>query len=512
MNLNRRAFMQAGSLAPLGAILPARAAALDSTYESFHSKLADRHWLRLYEGIAEADTGTAYCDVEGDWPTKLSGILYRNGPGRMERDRRRYQHWFDGDGLIQKWTVNSDSTVTHRARLVQTHKYLFDESKNKLSLIGFGTSSDDSLSTSGPDAFNVGNISVLPKEDQLWALWEGGSAWQMDPDSLATKGTVELSTESSGLPFSAHPRVEPDGTIWNFGYASYLGALVIWRLDPGKKEPEISVIQRKPMSMPHDFVVTRKHLVLPLPPLHFDPEKEEAESFLDAHTWHPDRSLDILVMSKSDPTDYFVVELPAHWVFHFSNAWEDSAGTIRFEGFQYKDPGLMYDSFKNVMRGDPPESVYPSQSVQYSIDTKSRRAETQVLVGEFAASEFPSTDRRLSTERHEWLTMVFNSSAGTEKTRLGLFNGVARVNTSTGLTQTFTYAENEVAEEHLFVPDLESDQETDGWLLGTTLDFEKKLTHLNVLGLDAGKPELVARATLSRLMPLGLHGQFVTAV
>ncbi len=507
--LNRRelALGVTGSLC--GLMLPIRATPSNSTYESFHKNLPKHPWLKLYKGVQDADTGTTQCQVEGNWPTDLVGALYRNGPGRMERDRRRYQHWFDGDGLVQKWSIGPNGVVTHRARLVHTDKYLHDEAQNELSLVGFGTVGDDSVSISSPDSLNVGNISVLPRDDQIWALWEGGSAWRIEPDSLSTKGIVELSTESSGLPFSAHPRVEPNGTLWNFGYVSHLGALVIWRLDPWKKEPTITVIPRSPMTIPHDFVVTDKHLVLPLPPLHYEPDPDVEHSFLDAHVWHPERSLDILIMDKNDPNDHFVVELAADWYFHYSNGWEDRDGVIRFEGMRYDDPSLMYDAFKSVMRGDPPTNLSLSDLVQFRIDTRARKGTVVPFKNELIACEFPRIDQRRSTMQHEWVTML-GSNSQSPALKFGLLNSVVRINTTSGAVNGFTYPDQEIPEEHLFIPNPNGNRETDGWLLGTSLDYIAEETRLNVFKIGPEAPELLARATLPRLMPLGLHGQFVT--
>ena len=349
---------------------------------------------------------------------------------------------------------------------------------------------------------------MLPRDNEIWALWEGGSAWRVEPDSLSTIGIVELSTESSGLPFSAHPRVEPNGTLWNFGYVSHLGALVIWRQDARTKEPTITVIPKTPMTIPHDFVVTHKHLVLPLPPFHYEPDPDVEHTFVDAHVWHPERSLDVLVMDKNDPSDYFVVELPANWYFHYSNAWEDNDGVIRFEGMRYDDPSLMYDAFKNVMRGDPPRNPSVSDLVQFRIDTRTGKGAVEAFENDLLACEFPRIDQRRTTMQHEWLTML-SASSGSSSLQLGLLNGVARVNTTSGSVDQFTYPDHEIPEEHVFVSKPNGVGESDGWLLGTSLDYLSETTHLNVFEVGHEVPELVARATLPQLMPLGLHGQFV---
>ena len=510
---NRRHVLIGGVSAMSSTMIHIRANSInDTTYQAFHSKLPDRPWLRLYAGIKDADTGVTQCRIEGDWPTGLAGSLYRNGPGRMERDGRRYQHWFDGDGLVQKWRIDGAGGVTHRGRLVQTGKYLYDESKNQLSRVGFGTLSDDTLGSIGRDAANVGNISVLPRSDELWALWEGGSAWRMDVDSLATEGMLKLSNESAGLPFSAHPRVEPDGTLWNFGYVSHMSSLVIWRLDAGAQEPKIWLVPHSPMTIPHDFIVTSKHLVLPLPPLHYEPNPNVTQSFLDAHVWHPDRSMEILVMNKDDPNDHFVIELPAQWIFHYSNAWEDQTGVIRFEGVSYDGPGLMTDTFKAIMRGDEPTSTNPSRLVQFRIDTRKRVAASSTLSGDIFACEFPAVDRRRTAHRHEWVTMLALDDQTPINVKYGLLNGVIRINTTTGASSHYRYPDHEVPEEHLFIPKTDTDSETDGWLLGTSLDYVSEETHLNVFELVDSTPRHIARATLPRLMPMGFHGQFVSAV
>ena len=60
----------------------------------------------------QQDWSSAYCNVEqecnslklklveGNVPEELQGTLYRNGPGRLERNGDWVHHPFDGDGMI----------------------------------------------------------------------------------------------------------------------------------------------------------------------------------------------------------------------------------------------------------------------------------------------------------------------------------------------------------------------------------------------------------------------------
>lgn len=76
--------------------------------------------------------------IEGRIPERLAGTLYRNGPARHEIGAFRYGHWFDGDGMVHRWRISPEG-VEHRARMVQTHKYLAERDAGRPLYPGFGT-------------------------------------------------------------------------------------------------------------------------------------------------------------------------------------------------------------------------------------------------------------------------------------------------------------------------------------------------------------------------------------
>ena len=39
-------------------------------------------------------------------PAHLAGVLCRNGSGRIRVGSKRYGHWFDGDGIVSKLTID----------------------------------------------------------------------------------------------------------------------------------------------------------------------------------------------------------------------------------------------------------------------------------------------------------------------------------------------------------------------------------------------------------------------
>ena len=510
MTINRRQFMTSGA-ALMSLPLPALSKALasdsaDSYYHQFHQSLDKRPWLSAYESVKQ-NSYASQAKILGKWPADLRGTLYRNGPAKHEIGSFRYHHWFDGDGMLQAFRL-TDKGVTHQAKMIATHKHIRETAAGKALYPAFGTLPPNPAAVTGPDAINPGNISVLPHHGKLLALWEAGSAWEMDAKSLETKGTYSFSDNMKGVPFSAHPRVEADGTLWNFGYVSHAGLLVLWHINAAGKLVKAGKVNVDPMAMPHDFVVTAKHIVFLLPPFNFD--NQSGSTFLDKHRWQSDQATRVLVVSKEDFSVQKWMDLPAQWVFHFSNAWEDRSGKIRFESIRYMSPNIMTKNFRDIMRGDWVDpSNNAGQLYQYEIDTKKWTVREEPLWSKNIAAEFPAVDPRVSCQRHKRIVMLSNDRINRSKLSHGGFNEVSVANIESGDKQFYQYPDSQIPEEHLFVSKPGSAPETDGWLLGTAHDWVEQTTVLNVFDVNSVDAGPIAQAVLPYVLPLGLHGKFV---
>ncbi|NJN52816.1 MAG: carotenoid oxygenase, partial [Gammaproteobacteria bacterium] len=327
--MNRRAMLRStlasGALAALPLSRTARADASrghDSWQRAFHDAVAVKPQLLGFQGTNATQFATPRARLDGKIPAALRGTLYRNGPARHEIGNYRFHHWFDGDGMVQAYRF-TDAGINHQGRMIATHKYVAESLAGRPLYPGFGSLPPNTRAVTGPDSVNVANISMLHHASKLLALWEAGSPHEIDPDTLETRGVYAYAPEMRGVAFSAHPRVEPDGTLWNFGYVSGAGLIVLWHIDASGKLVKAGRLPVNPISMPHDFVVTDRHLVILNPPLDYEPG--DATNFLDAHVWHPQQPTRVIVVNKNDFSDHFTCELPAQWVFHFGNAWEDEA-------------------------------------------------------------------------------------------------------------------------------------------------------------------------------------------
>ena len=175
-----------------------------------------------FAGTKDADWTLGVADVEADIapaameriagraPAGLAGTLYRNGPAKFRRPGLNATHWFDGDGLMRRFAIG-EGRATAQARFADTPKRRQEAAAAAMIVPGFGSAGRADAKIESNDDVNAANTSVMAAGDKVWALWEGGSPYAMDATTLASEGFVTLRADLRAMPFSAHPRYEPDG-------------------------------------------------------------------------------------------------------------------------------------------------------------------------------------------------------------------------------------------------------------------------------------------------------------
>ena len=502
--MERRNFIQALFAAAGAASLGARAAgpSADAYATAFAASRAAHRWTMGYVGL-QADVEPMPLTLRGRIPADLTGAFYRNGPARHMLGGQRYHHLFDGDGMVQKYSL-SERGIVHQGRFVRTEKFLADSAAGRPVWAAFGTNPPGAEPIPAPDAINVANTSVVSHGGELMALWEGGSATVIDGRTLATRERRVWSPEYAGMPFSAHPKIEPDGTLWNFGITSSLGLLSIYRVKPSGELASATTIKVPDIAMVHDFAVTERHLVFLLPPLVFDRARSEAgETFLDSHVWKPELGMRVLVLHKDrlDAPQWF--ELPAGFVFHVGNACEDR-GVIRLDCIRSPSAWNATVALKELMQGRYEAHEHASVAL-LEIDPKAGRARQSLLP---QVAEFPRVDPRIVGRRY---AQVFSAARVDAGDRPG-FDAVMRLDVTSGRHEVYRYGADLMVEEHVFVPRRNgSGREGDGWLVGTALDLKREQMLFSVFDAQQLAAGPVAQASMARVMPLGLHGIFVHA-
>ena len=314
--------------------------------------------VRAAQAMGASDWSLATADVEvdvapramrlisGRAPEGLTGDLFRNGPAKFRRPGRSAGHWFDGDGLVRRFRVGGGQAELS-ARFVDTPKRRQEERLGAMVMPGFGTAADPRAEIGTVDDANPANTSVHKVGDALWALWEAGSPTAMDPETLETRGFVTLRPDLRAMPFLAHPRIEPDGRIWNLGMSG--ARAIVWRLDASGELEAAEVIDLPRASYVHDFTATDRHLVIVLQPwVH----ARQTFPLSQAFEWRPQDGTQVLVIDKADLSRRRVFELPAFGFFHLGDAWSDGED-IRFDVCAHPDMSFAARGATEVLNGVP---------------------------------------------------------------------------------------------------------------------------------------------------------------
>jgi all-trans-8'-apo-beta-carotenal 15,15'-oxygenase len=431
--------------------------------------------------------------IHGKAPAGLAGTLYRNGPAKFRRGGTASGHWFDGDGLMRAFTLTGEGSVRLAARFADTPKRRAEAAAGKIMMPGLGTPAGAGAVVTGPDDTNAANTSVIVAGGELLALWEAGSATRMDPDTLETRGFKTFRPDLKQMPFLAHPRIEPDGRIWNLSLSGK--SALVWRLGADGALEAAQGIKLPRASYLHDFTATERHLVIVLQPWIQDRMRLP---FVDSLSWRPEQGTQVLVVDKADLGRQRIYELPAFAFFHLGDAWEESDGTIRFDGCIESDPTFGATSARELVAGIYKPAPMPILGM-IALFADGRAT----LTPSGTAAEFPRSNPMLAGKRRNATVHV-----GTYRPARPFAQAVGVWDWARGADDSHDFGGDHLVEEFVLVPRAGGRSETDGLLIGTTVNLKARATELHVFDAArvAAGPIVSWRADVA--LPVGFHGNF----
>ncbi|MGR4868248.1 carotenoid oxygenase family protein [Variovorax sp. LARHSF232] len=475
----------------------------DGTLKASFEASRDKPWTDGFATVHPDNLDSGPLHVEGELPEELRGTFFRNGPGRHELGQARYSHKWDGDGMVQAFRF-TDEGVRHEGRFVRTAKYLRESEAGHPLVSAFGSAlGDQGALDTDIDEMNVANISVCLHGGELLALWEAGSAYQLDPYDLRTIGLKDWKSSEPIRPFSAHPKIENDGGLWNFGADPIAGELSVFHIN---QAGDVDVCRRlKIEQLPpiHDFAVTARHLVFILSPLVFSVDRlRDGVPFARSSSWEPEHGTRALVLSKEDFAHRWY-RLPPLALFHIGNAWEDERGTIRLDFMGADDPRSMMSAW-SVMTG---QYRHARGSVLRLLTLPPAGDALMTTPEGLGEGEFPVVDPLSIGRRYRHVLYVGRSA--NRPANLPGWDQLVAFDVESGRTSEYNFGDRWFIEEHVFART--SDAGPAAWIVGTGLDMARRQTALLVFSASRVSAGPVAVAYLPRALPFGLHGTFVPA-
>jgi len=320
-----------------------------------------------------------------------------------------------------------------------------------------------------------------------------------------------FSEQTDGLSFSAHPKVDSDGRIWNFGYVSGADTLIVYDMAANGKLNRVQTINTPYTNMVHDFAVTEQYLIFVLLPITFEwSQSNKPVAFGDMIGWDDTEPVNVLVVNKSTLEVEQRFEMSAFFAFHFGNAWQDGS-RVRVElatadAWDALNEELLLATQGHALSKNTAKGVQEPGAIELVIDLDKKLVSVEHLP--MVGADFPVYDDRHMGSRTNNLFMMNRSN--TLSPEVFGFNQLVHFNRESGITHTYDYGAEVLAEEHLFVP-RKGAPEGLGWLLGSSYNWTNQLTSLSVFDASAIEDGPIATADLPYHLPLGLHGKFVAS-
>ncbi|MBD1825605.1 carotenoid oxygenase family protein [Cyanobacteria bacterium FACHB-DQ100] len=480
-----------------------------------------KEWQRGYRSLTQ-EYDYWIDEIEGELPAELNGTLFRNGPGLFEVNGERFQHPFDGDGMISAIAFH-DGRAHFRNRFVRTEGYLAEQKAGKILYRGvFGTQKSGGWLANAFDVRikNIANTQVIYWGGKLLALWEAAEPHRLDPKTLETLGLEYFDGKlGKGAPFAAHPWIDPsskfDGgkpCLVNFSIKAGLSfTIAIYELDV-----DGNIVRQHDYPVPgfafiHDFAITPNYCIFFQNPVKFNPLPFLAgtRSAGECIQFQPDQPTKVLIIPrdsaiKAKPQ---TLETPSGFVFHHANAFEQE-GEIVIDSVCYTslpavEPGADY-------RETEFDALSPGQLWRFRMNLETGQVDRTLL--EPRCCEFPFIHPAKAGRPHRYIYMA----AAHAETGNAPHQAIVKVDVETGARQLCSFAPTGYVSEPVFVPrgkateaglytELQG-EEDDGWLIATVFNTERDRT--DVVIVDAKDLSIVTTLHLKHHIPYGLHGTF----
>jgi carotenoid cleavage dioxygenase len=443
-----------------------------------------------------ADESDFELKITGEIPAALAGAFYRNGPNPQFTPLGDY-HWFTGDGMIHGVFVE-DGKARYRNRYVRTPKWTLENAAGRALFGGFDPRLTDP-SAVGTDG-GVANTNIVWHGGKLMALEEGHAPFEMDPQSLDSKGYL---TAYRGQ-VTAHPKIDPQtGEMVWFGYG--VGDMPLSAgMSYGVTNAAGEVTRRDDFqapysSMVHDFLVTDRHVLFPVLPLTMSLER--AMKGLPPVAWEPEKGSFVGVMARDAGVETIRwFETDACYVFHPMNAWE-AGSKIFADVMEYPVAPL----FPNADGSAGARTSARLTRWTFDLAGDSNMIKREAL--DDMAGEFPRFDERHAglAYRHGWF------AAGRRRPGGSGFDSIAHVDLLTGKRTMYELPEGDFTSEPVFVPRQAGAAEGDGWVVALIyrgLEDRSDFAVFEALDMAAGP---IALAHIPRRVPHGFHGNWRNA-
>jgi len=350
--------------------------------------------------------------IAGKVPDFVRGTYYLNGPARFQAGSVPYRHWLDGDGMVSMLRFGPDG-IRFKNRYVRSTKFVQERESGQALYRTFGTSFPGSrMNRLNNGLENPVNVSVYRFADRLLAFGEQGLPWEIDPETLETRGQFTFNGRvNDASPMAAHPKFDPEtGEMFNFGvfFSSQTPRLYFYRFG------EDGSLFRKPVPLPyscsvHDFALSKHHAIFYLAPYILNIKRflQEGLTVMDSLSWEPEQGSRLVVLDRGSGEVVASIAAGNRYCLHLMNSFEQhgrlNVDLLEFDAPIYSQYQPVPDFFTTVPQGRP---------VRFVIDQQARQLLERIAIDGLHAPDFPAINPSHITQPYDDFWTLGISAAG----------------------------------------------------------------------------------------------------
>lgn len=451
-------------------------------------------------------------EVIGKIPDGLEGAYIRNSADHRFPPLHGKDIFLNGDGMVHKVRIQNGHADL-QMRYVRTRKFELERKARKALFGAYRNPFTDAPEVAGEDA-NTANTSVMWHHGKLYALKESGRPYELDPETLDTRGESDFGGQLTSKTFTAHPKMDPlTGECIAFAYNCEGVAsndIELYTIAPDGEFLRTERFAAPYSSMVHDFLVSRNFIAFVICPMVCEWDRvKQGESY-----WHWDsrKQTHVAVIPRKEGVAgirWFTAPKVAMQT-HTFNAWEDGNSLV-LDHF-VTDSGWL-SQFPDIHNPDAHEK--PPFGERWTLDLTTKGGEVRIDRFIQHIGEMPVIDPRYAMHRtrHFWF--------GTNNPKLGPmlpfgpkgppFTCLGHFDEETGKLDFFYAGPDSSPEEPCFVPRSPDAPEGDGWLM--TVVGRRALNRTDLVILDARNLSAGPVATIRFPCRIheGFHGIWVNA-
>ncbi len=455
------------------------------------------------------------CIVTGTIPPELDGAFYRLHGDWIYAPKFADEASLSADGYISMFRFR-DGTVDYRGRYVGTDRYRRQIAARKQLYGYYRNPHTDDPEVSDPDRPGLrtsANTTPVILAGKLYATKEEGLPYELDPNTLETRGPTNFGGTWQSQTFTAHPKLDPEtGETFAIGYEATGLASRDVHVCAFNAAGEIGWEVRFEVpypSMLHDMALTRDYLIIPGSGTVTSTER--LESGRPHWAWDSTKpAYYALIPRGGSAEDIRWFSGPSRSIVHTANAWSDGDTVVMDAPVAN---GNTWPWFEDVHGAPFSMNIFTIRRLTFDLRRNGSEVREEVLFDQDVTS-FTRIDDRFATaaNRYIWVQYVDRSQPFDARlpddSRIRPVNSYGRFDVVDRTVKSWFAGPYHILQEPTFVPRSADAAEGDGYLLGTVHNLAEMRSELVIV--DAMAMEECARVILPFRNAYQVHGAWAS--